>query len=226
MEETRAPLIKGGPLPPNDLDCMSNKNLLLQATLLKHFERDGEQIHHKSQFLILLFILNQLLLDEEWAGSFSSNTKMFSLLMRARLSFLLDQHLSASVVHLKDESLKLYKRYIAFLEVVRDEEIDWGNDTRKLDETITLLHCEFSYCQLHFYQYEKAEASLDAAKKLCNLNVQFGGKLGRRTKFQQRDIAQLTVDFDTREVRLNIQDVNSTLNVETTAGVFRPDQET
>ena len=48
VEETRAPLIKSGPLPPNDLDCISNKHLLLQAAMLKHFERDGEQIYHKS----------------------------------------------------------------------------------------------------------------------------------------------------------------------------------
>lgn len=36
--------------------------------------------------------------------------------------------------------------------------------------------------------------------------------MGKRTRFQQRNIAQLTVDFDTRDVALNIQDVNSTLN--------------
>lgn len=29
VEDTRAPLIKGGPLPENELDCISNKNLLL-----------------------------------------------------------------------------------------------------------------------------------------------------------------------------------------------------
>ena len=48
VEETLAPLIKGGPLPENELDCISNKNLKLQAALLKQFERDGEQIYHKS----------------------------------------------------------------------------------------------------------------------------------------------------------------------------------
>ena len=57
VEETRAPLIKGGPLPENELDSLSNKNLQLQASLLKYFERDGEQIYQKSQFLILLFVL-------------------------------------------------------------------------------------------------------------------------------------------------------------------------
>ena len=80
VEETRAPLVKGGPLPQNDLDSMSNKNLKLQAAMLKYFEKDGEQIYQKSQFLILLFILSQLLADENWAGTFGTDTKMFSLL--------------------------------------------------------------------------------------------------------------------------------------------------
>ena len=81
----------------------------------------------------MLFTLNSLVSDEEWASTFGSDVKMFSLLQYARLNFLLDQHLGSSVVHLKDESLKLYRRYIAFLEAIKDEEEDWGNDTMKLD---------------------------------------------------------------------------------------------
>jgi len=86
-------------------------------------------------------------------------------------------------VHLKDESLKLYKRYLAYLEVMKTEEEDWGNDIDKLNETIVMLQAEQSYCQLHFYKNERAEASLNEAKNLCNLNIQFGGKLGKRTRF-------------------------------------------
>lgn len=137
---------------------------------------------------------------------------MFSILLRARLSFLLDQHLSSSVVHLKDESLKLYKRYLAYLEAVKDEEEDQLNDTTKLDDTLTMLLSEISYCQMHFFKYERAEETINEAKRISNLNIQFEGKLGRRTRFQRNDIAQLTVDFDTRNVHLNISDVNSQLN--------------
>jgi hypothetical protein len=42
VEETKAPLIKSGPLPDNPLDPLSNKNEELQDKLLKHFENDGE----------------------------------------------------------------------------------------------------------------------------------------------------------------------------------------
>lgn len=45
VEETKAPLIKEGPLPDNELDPMSNKNQVLQDKLLSYFERDSEQIY-------------------------------------------------------------------------------------------------------------------------------------------------------------------------------------
>lgn len=76
-----------------------------------------------------------------------------------------------------------FKKYLAYLEVVKDEELDEGNDTDKIDQTITLLNSEFSYCLLHFFKYEKAEACINEAKKLAQLNVEFAGKFGRRTRF-------------------------------------------
>ena len=79
--------------------------------------------------------------------------------------------MSSSVVHLKDESLKLYKRYIAYIEAVKDEEEDEGNDTNKLDETLTMLLAEQSYCQMHFFKYERAEESINEAKRISNLNI-------------------------------------------------------
>ena len=61
VEDTLAPLVKGGDLPDNDLDIMSFKNKELQKSLMKHFERDGEQVYHKSQFLILLYGVEHLI---------------------------------------------------------------------------------------------------------------------------------------------------------------------
>lgn len=37
---------------------------------------------------------------------------LFAKLMKARLSYLKDQNLSSSVVHLKDASLTLYQEYL------------------------------------------------------------------------------------------------------------------
>lgn len=48
VEETKAPLIKGGPLPETEADPISNKNQSLQEKLLCHFEKDSEQIYLKT----------------------------------------------------------------------------------------------------------------------------------------------------------------------------------
>ena len=70
---------------------------------------------------------------------------------------------------------------------------------------LSLLLVEQSYCQFHFYKYEKAESSLNEASKLQNLEFELTGKMGRRTKFQTFDNAHLTLDFKTREVNLKIE---------------------
>ena len=64
-----------------------------------------------------------------------------------------------------------------------DEELDEGNDTSQIESTLALIHCEYSFCLLHFFKNEKAEAALNEAKGLANLKIDFGGKLGKRTRF-------------------------------------------
>ena len=44
-EEEKWPLIKGEALVERELDLLSNKNEALQELLIKHFERDSEQIY-------------------------------------------------------------------------------------------------------------------------------------------------------------------------------------
>jgi len=56
-----------------------------------------------------------LLTDEKVTADLSEEQKNFAMLYRARLSFLIDRQLSSSVVHLKDESLKLFKEYANLL---------------------------------------------------------------------------------------------------------------
>ena len=60
VEDTRSPLVRAV-LPKNDLDALSNKNKVLQNTLLDHFQRDGESLYQRSQFLIFLYASEILL---------------------------------------------------------------------------------------------------------------------------------------------------------------------
>lgn len=105
VEDTRAPLVKSE-LPVTEFDPISTKNQLLQYALLGHFERDGETLYQRSQMLILLFCVETLLAS-------AAPTDESVVLYSARLSFLLDRHLSSSVLHLKDASLDHYKTLVA-----------------------------------------------------------------------------------------------------------------
>lgn len=145
VEETRAPLEKGF-LPETPFDPISTKNEALQDALLKHYEKDGEPFYHRSQFMVILLLLETTLQREV----VTPEEALFAKLIKARVSFLRDQSLNSSVVHLKDASLTLYKEYIA---AVRERVT---TDTR-CREPLVLLLAEISYCQLHFYKYEQSE---------------------------------------------------------------------
>ena len=94
----------------------------------------------------------------------------------ARLKFQLDLHLSSSVITLKDASLGLYKEYISKIRAAAETD-------ESLKDTLCLLLAEQSYCFLHFYKYERAEAALKEAQEILNLNIELRGKLGKRTRF-------------------------------------------
>jgi hypothetical protein len=76
--------------------------------------------------------------------------------MKARLSYLKDQNLSSSVVHLKDASLNLYQEYINLVK-------NYHTEVEACIETVSLLLVEQAYCQLHFYKYEESEESVNQA---------------------------------------------------------------
>jgi len=44
---------------------------------------------------------------------------------------------------------------------------------------------------------------------LFDLQIQLTGKLGKRTIYQERDIAQLAINIESRTVKLDINPVNS-----------------
>lgn len=115
VEETRAPLEKNH-LPVTEFDPISNKNKLLQFALLEHFSRDGETLYQRSQMLVLLLCVETLLSTH--IDPAHTPRLEFVTLYRARMSFLLDRHLSSSVLNLKDASLDHYKWLV---QVARDK---------------------------------------------------------------------------------------------------------
>jgi len=73
VEEEKRPLIKGEPLPEKETDPISSKNEKLHDLMIAYFEKDSEQIYLKSQFLVLFFAIETLLLNEEGIKRFSES---------------------------------------------------------------------------------------------------------------------------------------------------------
>ena len=189
VEDTRKPLVKGY-LPETDLDCLSTKNEYLQNIILKNYEKDGEPFYQKSQLLPMLTFLDQALMRED----LTEDEKAFKSLMQARLFYLKDLSLNSSVVHLKDSSLNLFQDYIALVRKQCDE------GKTECQQPLVMLLAEVSYCQLHFYKYDLSEQSVNEALRLYNLQMELTGALGKRTIYQENDIAQLTLSIETRSV--------------------------
>ncbi|KAK6044612.1 hypothetical protein COOONC_17883, partial [Cooperia oncophora] len=62
------------------------------------------------------------------------------------------------------------------------------------DEEKIVLWLERANCHVIYYEYEKCADCIQRALELSNLNMELAGKLRTRTRFQQRDIAELVLN--------------------------------
>ncbi|CEF67111.1 Tetratricopeptide repeat protein 27 [Strongyloides ratti] len=76
----------------------------------------------------------------------------------------------------------------------------------KLKGDIIAFYLTSFYFNLIFYNYDEAEKILKRAMELGCFNVEFVGVLGKRTKFQEKDIAQLVTNCTLNDKKFNDDD--------------------
>ena len=73
---------------------------------------------------------------------------------------------------------------------------------------LALLLTEQSLPAISFWKYEVCEEGINEALGLLGITVDFEGKLGRRTKWQQFDVAQLMLDINKTDATMKIGNNN------------------
>ena len=72
---------------------------------------------------------------------------------------------------------------------------DWGWDEQRVMKPLFLMECARFHSM--YYRVKEAEKLVEMAASLAGLQLSETGALGKRTKYQERDIAQFWVDLGT-----------------------------
>jgi hypothetical protein len=113
-------------------------------------------------------------------------------LWRARVAVMHNEILSSNAEELCTACLDGYASYIAYYKTLA---ADLPEDLKQMHSTnLALLLAEQSIPAIQFWKYELCEEGISEALSLLGIAVEFEGKLGRRTKWQQFDVAQLMLD--------------------------------
>eukprot|EP01022_Parablepharisma_sp_SALTPOND_P026138 TRINITY_DN620_c0_g2_i1.p1 TRINITY_DN620_c0_g2~~TRINITY_DN620_c0_g2_i1.p1 ORF type:complete len:900 (-),score=86.41 TRINITY_DN620_c0_g2_i1:11582-14281(-) len=172
----------------------------IKELLISNYSRSGENIYRKTGCLFFIHILSWIL-ENPFIDELES-----APLWKARHSYMVNNLLSSNIPHLKDASIGHYKTFIAnYLKIEnihcfetatgREYKVEGPAITEDSLKTFGMLNVEFAYCALTFYKYSLAEHCLETARIIGGINHKLTGKMGRRTKYQERAISQLMLDI-------------------------------
>jgi len=144
--------------------------------------RDGDSITAPAKYPELLLLARMILVDREEDIGDTQAGVLWSLRCCSVLSSVLEE--KSDILH--KEMALIVERGLAQ---------DWGWDEKKVMKPLFLLECARFHSM--YYRVKEAEKLVEMAASLAGLQLSETGALGKRTKYQERDIAQFWVDLGT-----------------------------
>ncbi|CAI9720980.1 repeat 27 [Octopus vulgaris] len=152
----------------------------LHSLLVKELCKDGEAVYKLCRQLPCFFLAKSILLESStfrqqlWSGEWW-RFRVVSVYQR-----LLDDK-SPSLKDIADEALTAMTHKMALLD-------------KKNRELEICYELEAAYLKQDYYEYQKSKERFLSAANMAHLNVSLTGALGKRTRFQSKDVAQVLLE--------------------------------
>jgi len=157
---------------------------------------DGEGVVSNVRFPILLVFAKTILVCQRSHFSHMANHRFWSLRCCSLEARVLEER--SDLLHQEAQAL-----------VEEGISMSW-NEEKKLHSLFLL---EAAAHQVHYYKVKEAEQLVKEAADLAGFNLAESGALGKRTKYQERDVAQFTIELNLKVEDNNMEEVDRALLV-------------